>query len=90
MSTIRAIAGALFILAAGSWSAAEAQCVSGRNGRELVAQGEVMPFPEAARQAGISSDQVVGVQLCRSGGGYVYRVRVLRGGKVRSVNIPAG
>lgn len=90
----RAIAAALFLLAVtGSASETMAQggCLSGGEGRQLMEQGQVVPFPEAMRRAGLSSDQVVEVQLCRAGGGYVYRVRVLQsGGEVRSQNIPAG
>ena len=67
------------------------QCLSGGEGRQLLEQGQVIPFPQAANQAGIAPDQVVDVQLCRSGGGYVYRVRVLdASGQVTSMNIPAG
>lgn len=60
-------------------------------GRELVAEGQVIPFPDALQQAGIAAEQVVDVQLCESGGGFVYRVRVLQpNGRVRATNIPAG
>ena len=93
MSTNRAFAVAILLLAcAGAFSPAAAQgCVSGGEGRQLVAEGEVAPFPDALARAGVSADQVVDVQLCQSGGGWVYRVRVLdAGGEVTSVNIPAG
>jgi hypothetical protein len=67
------------------------ECLSGSEGRQLLEQGQVIPFPTAVRQAGISSDQVVDVQLCRGGGGYVYRVRVIdASGQVTNMNIPAG
>jgi hypothetical protein len=93
--TIRnAIAAALLGLAligTGSDGFAQGRCVSGRDGRQLLEQGQVMPFPEAMRQAGVMAQQVIDVQLCRGGGGYVYRVRVLQpNGRVRRVNIPAG
>jgi hypothetical protein len=90
---IRSLATAFLLAAlAGSPSASLAQggCVSGGEGRQLLEQGQVMPFPQAMQQAGISG-QVVDVQLCRSGGGYVYRARVRdESGEVRAVNIPAG
>jgi hypothetical protein len=92
MTTNRALAAALLALSlAFSVSDGMAQgCLSSREGRQLMEQGEVVPFPEAVRRAGLSSDQVVEVQLCQSGGGYVYRVRVLEsGGEVRARNIPA-
>ncbi len=91
MSAFRTIALAILLLA-GSSSASFPQggCVSGGEGRQLLEQGQVVPFPQAMQQAGISG-QVVDVQLCRSGGGYVYRARVREeGGDVREVNIPAG
>ena len=94
MKTLRASLATLFVLAlAGGPPAALAQggCLSGGEGRQLVEQGQVIPFPQAARQAGLTADQVVDVQLCRSGSGYVYRVRVLEaGGRVSSMEIPAG
>jgi hypothetical protein len=82
----------MLALAGGPPSAlAQGGCLSGGEGRRLVEQGEVVPFPQAVQQAGLSADQVVDVQLCRAGGGYVYRVRVLdAGGKVSSKEIPAG
>jgi hypothetical protein len=91
MRTRRHLAAALAgILLAGGAGPASAACLSGRDGRQLIEQGQVVPFPEAMRRAGLSSDQVVEVQLCEGGGGYVYRVQVLQpGGEVRSMNIPA-
>jgi hypothetical protein len=65
---------------------AQGGCVSGQEGRALVAEGRVMPFPEAARRAGIADNDVVAVDLCRSGGGFVYRVRLRQGGET---TIPA-
>lgn len=82
----------LFAALSASPSAALAQggCVSGGEGRQLIEQGQVVPFPQAMQQAGISG-QVVDVQLCRSGGGYVYKARVReQSGEVRAVDIPAG
>ena len=82
---------ALFLATAGQPSPGSAQgCVSGGQGQQLVAQGQVMPFPEAIRRAGISPNQLAGnPQLCQSGGGFVYRVQVLQDGYVNSVSIPA-
>jgi hypothetical protein len=93
MCTIRALAVALLALSLngpGSEAMAQRGCISGQEGRQLMESGQVVPFPEAARRAGLSSDQVVEVQLCQAGGGFVYRVRVLQpGGKVRGMTIPA-
>ena len=89
----RVIPTALLALALACVSpAAMAQgCLSGGEGRQLLEQGQVVPFPQAMRQAGLRADQVVDVQLCQSGGGYVYRVRVLEpGGQVSTMTIPAG
>jgi hypothetical protein len=92
MSKLRIIATALaFLAVAGPPSGALAQggCLSGGEGRQLLEQGQVIPFPDAMRRAGLSADEVVDVQLCQSGGGYVYLVRILRGGEVTTQNIPA-
>ena len=88
------IAASLFALALSSSVSeglAQGGCLSGRQARQLLEQGLVVPLPQAIQQAGLSSGQVVDAKLCEAGGGYVYRVRVLQpGGKVRAVNIPAG
>jgi hypothetical protein len=94
MTRFRALAAALLLTAfAGSTPGAMAQggCISGRGEeRQLIQEGKVVSLGEALQRAGLSSDQVVEVQLCQAGGGYVYRVRVLQpGGKVRGMNIPA-
>ena len=65
--------------------------MSNREGHRLVQQQQVVPFPEAVRRAGLRRNQIVGQpQLCRGGGGYVYRVDVLeRGRDYRTISIPA-
>ena len=56
----------------------------------MLEQCKVIPFPQAMQQAGVAGP-VVDVQLCRAGGGYVYRARILKpDGQVQAVNIPAG
>jgi hypothetical protein len=80
----------LLLAAAGTPSASLAQCVSGQQARELIAQGQVVTFPEALQRAGVSRDQVAGnPQLCQAGGGFVYKVRVYQDGQLSGVNIPA-
>jgi hypothetical protein len=70
------------LLTTGIASPASAQsCVSSREGTELVAQGQVLPFPVAVRNAGLSDSDVVSVRLCQSGGGYVYVVELRQGGR---------
>lgn len=93
MTIKQIIAASLFVLASlGAATPGMAQgCLSGGEARQLLEQGQVIPFPSAAQQAGIPSDRVVDVQLCQGGGGYVYRVRVLQAdGQVTDVSIPAG
>lgn len=82
---------ALFLATAGAPSPSLAQsCVSGQEARQLLEQGQAVPFPEAIRRAGISPNQLAGdPQLCQSGGGFVYVVQVLQDGQVTSVSIPA-
>lgn len=92
MTLIRALLAAV-ILCMAAWSTAVAApegCISRREGRQLVELGLVIPFPEAMRRAGLFRNQVLGVQLCAAGPGFVYRVRVLQpGGRVRAVIIPS-
>lgn len=83
---------AAFLLAAPGTSPgrAQANCVSGKAGRELLEQGQILPFPEAIRRAGISPNELAGdPRLCKSGRGFSYRVRVLQNGRVKGVTIPA-
>ena len=90
MMTFRAITLAALLLAlAGPVSESQAQsCLSARDpqARALVEQGQVAQFGDALARAGISSNDVAGVQLCGSGGGYFYRVQLRQGG---TQNIPA-
>ena len=94
MSKLRALAAALLVLAlAGPVSDAMAQeCFSGRSGRGFVERREAVPFPDAARRAGVARNNRVlgGVQLCRGAGGFTYRGRMLdQRGRVRQFDIPA-
>jgi len=85
------LSATLLLAAAGFPSAGLAQsCVSGQQARQLLEQGQVVPFPEALRRAGVSRDQLAGnPQLCESGGGLVYKIRVYQDGQLTGVNIPA-
>ena len=77
------------LVASTSTGHAQGNCVSRGEGRELLEQGEAMPFPDALRQAGLPPDQVVDVQLCRTGSDLVYHVRIVEGATVRGVSIAA-
>jgi hypothetical protein len=81
-------AGLALLLAAAAVPAGAQQCVSGGEGRQLVAQGQVAPLPVALQRAGLGDAQVISARLCRAGGGWSYRVRVRQGGQVRTANIP--
>jgi hypothetical protein len=86
MRILRTMAAAGF-LALLSGLPAAAQCVERGEGQQMVVQGKVMPFPVAARRAGLRPGDVVAVVgLCRNGGGYVYRVKLRQGG---TQSIPA-
>jgi hypothetical protein len=93
MIKLRAVAAACLMLAlTGPLSQGMAQeCVTGRAGRQLLEQRQVVPFPDAARRAGIGRDRVLrGLQLCRSPGGYSYRGRAIdQRGRVRPFDLPA-
>jgi hypothetical protein len=83
---------AVILIAAGFLSPAWAQsgCVSDAEGRQLLQQGLVLPFPDAMQRAGLNVDRVEGVQLCQGGSGYIYRVQFIRDGQPGSADIPAG
>jgi hypothetical protein len=66
---------------------AQGGCVS--DIRQLEGEARAVTLPEAMQRAGVSG-QVVSAQLCQSGSGYVYRVRVRdANGEVKSITIPA-
>ena len=94
MERFRALAAAFVLLAfAGPASDAIAQeCIPPRAARQMLETGQIVPFPEALRRAGIGHDRLVGRPLlCRSGGGYFYQLRVLGpAGRVRVIEVPAG
>lgn len=91
MTRYRTMAAALFLLAAaGLSSEGRAQCVSPGEGNQLVQRGQVAPLPTALANAGLGGVQVIDVQLCQAGGGWVYRVRYNAGGAVNTANVPAG
>jgi hypothetical protein len=91
MSIARSMVIALFFLTlGGGLSEGQAQCVEGKQARQVLEQGQAMPLPSAMQNAGMSGAQVVEAHLCKSGGGWSYRVRYRQGGQVRSANIPAG
>ena len=90
MTTRRAIAAVLCAMVLAAPSGGLAACLSRGDGRSLMEKGQVIPLPEALQRAGLSPGELVDVQLCQGGGGYVYKVRILQdGGKLRTMNIPA-
>jgi hypothetical protein len=69
-----------------SSSSSAERCVSPEVGRQMLESGEIAPFPEAARRAGIRPEHIEGVELCPSNGRYTYEVDVFRSpGSVREV-----
>jgi len=64
---------------------ASAQCLSQAEAREAVASGRAVPLGSVAGAAG---GEIVKAELCRQGGGYVYRLSVRINGQVvtRTVN----
>ncbi len=92
MSKLPALAAALVVLLAGPAQEALAQeCLSGRAGRQMLENREIIPLPEALLRAGVGRDRLLGAELCRVGGRFIYRVRVLGpGGREDHVDIPAG
>ena len=84
------IVALLLATAGASPGLAQGGCVSRQEARQLLEQGQAVPFPDALQRAGYSSDELAGdPQLCQSGGGLVYRVRIYQDGQVVAVSIPA-
>lgn len=91
MKKLGAIAFAAFLLAlSGIAAESQAQCVSGQQARQILEQGQAVPLATALQMAGLGDAQVLDAQLCKSGGGWSYRVRYRKAGQVSSANIPAG
>jgi uncharacterized membrane protein YkoI len=65
---------------------ANAQCLSQAQAREAVASGQAKPLGSVAGAAG---GEIVKADLCRQGGGYVYRLSVKINGKVVTKTINA-
>lgn len=80
----------LALFSAGMLSDGRAQCVSRQEARQVLQQGEAAPLAVAMQNAGLGNAQVLNADLCRSGGGWSYRVRYRQDGQVSSASIPAG
>lgn len=83
------VATALALPAAGG---AAAQCpLPEKESREAVKAGRVDRLPTVVKRAGLSMRDVVSAELCSSGGGFVYQVKILApDGGLREIQIPAG
>lgn len=77
---------AVLLLFALSVMPAQAGCLSQSQAREAVASGKAAPLGSVAGRAG---GEIVKAQLCQQGGGYVYVLSVLKGGKVTKVTVNA-
>lgn len=77
---------ALLIVLLAAIAPAEAACLSQAQARQVVASGQAAPLGAVAGQAG---GEIVKAQLCQQGGGYVYVLSVLKGGKVTTVTVNA-
>lgn len=77
---------ALLIVLLAAVAPAEAACLSQGQARQVVASGQAAPLGAVAGQAG---GEIVKAQLCQQGGGYVYVLSVLKGGKVTTVTVNA-
>ena len=77
---------ALIVLLLASIAPAHAACLSQAEARQAVASGKAAPLGSVAGRAG---GEIVKAQLCQQGGGYVYRLSVLKSGKVTTVTVNA-
>ena len=89
VATLGRAALVLALLLGGLVAPADAACLSQREADQAVMSGQAVPFNVAPRQAGLRRRDVVGVQLCDGGRGYVYRVEVYDGRNRTSTDIPA-
>lgn len=65
---------------------AHAACLSQGEARQAVASGQAASLGSVAGSVG---GEIVKAQLCKQGGGYVYRLSVLKNGKVTTVTVNA-
>ncbi|WP_050996512.1 PepSY domain-containing protein [Chelatococcus sp. GW1] len=91
----RTIFAAIALLAglASFEAAAQGACLSPDETRAAVAQGGVVAPQQAVSAArdAASGGEVVRAELCRQGGGYVYRISVLRrDGRVMRIVVDGG
>jgi uncharacterized membrane protein YkoI len=89
MRNVLALASLLLLTSA---PAAQADCLSQGEMREVVASGAVVGAVGATRaaQSQHAGAEVTRVQLCRRGGGYVYEITLLlRDGRMASVTVDA-
>ncbi|QFT33135.1 hypothetical protein K1718_19975 [Roseibium porphyridii] len=77
---------ALLIVFFAAVTPASAACLSQAQARDAVASGKAAPLGAVAGRAG---GEIVKAQLCQQGGGYVYKLSVLKGGKVTTVTVNA-
>ena len=77
---------ALLILTFAAIGPANAACLSQGEAQQVVASGKAAPLGSVAGSAG---GEIVKAQLCQQGGGYVYLLSVLKGGKVTTVTVNA-
>jgi uncharacterized membrane protein YkoI len=89
---MRQILLTLALFAALTGSPAIANCLSQGEMREAVAAGQAISAVDATRaaQGAHAGAEVTRVDLCRAGGGLVYRITLLqRDGRVVQVNVDA-
>ena len=77
---------AILLLTLSMVQPAHAACLSQSQARQAVASGKAAPLGSVAGRAG---GEIVKAQLCQRGGGYVYVLSVLKGGKVTKVTVNA-
>ncbi|CTQ56230.1 hypothetical protein LP7551_04789 [Roseibium album] len=65
---------------------AQAACLSQSEARQAVASGQAASLGSVAGGVG---GEIVKAQLCKQGGGYVYRLSVLKNGKVTNITVNA-
>ena len=72
--------------------AAARDCIPDKAAREMIAQGALLPLPEAVRRAGsVNPEQIAGAELCRADDGRLaYELEIREAGQSRLEQIPGG
>lgn len=86
----KALAVAVFVVVASSVSQAQAACISWSDARGVISKNGLLKPGAVRSRAMRRGGEVISINLCRGGSGYVYRLTVLgRKKRVRDIVVDA-